>query len=360
MATLNVDAVSDLSAAKADVDALGASVRDLGTDVSSAGDTARTASLNLDGMGEGADNVASKSSQAAGAMGDLAGGLDAIGATGAATALEGVALGSQVAAGAGDALNLVAETQVGRWVANTAAMAAHKTASVASAAASATMTGATAALNAVMAVNPVVLVVVAIVALAAGLVLAYKHSETFRNIVDGAFTRAQDVVQGAADKVGDFIGFMQDLPGEAREAWEAVRTAITDKIEAAGDKVEDLIDDAKRLPREAAAEVAGYFSSFFAPIQTAIGWVEDLIDRIKDIDFPDFPDVPFLGRAALGGRPGSGEGTTTAAPSNTITIPITVDASGGTDPDATARRLIETLTRYFGRVPEFGAGGFGV
>ncbi len=44
-----------------------------------------------------------------------------------------------------------------------------------------------AALNIVMAMNPIGLVVIAIAALALGLVLAYKKSETFRNIVDGAF-----------------------------------------------------------------------------------------------------------------------------------------------------------------------------
>lgn len=347
MATLNVDAVSDLSAAKADVDSLGAAVRGLGSDVDAAGSVARTASLDLDGMGEGADNVASKSSQAAGAMGDLAGGLDAIGATGAATALEGVALGSQVAAGAGDALNLVAETQVGRWVANTTAMAAHKVASAASTAATITMTGATAALNAVLAINPVVLIVAALALLAVGLVLAYKHSETFRNIVDGAFTRARDVVEGAADKVQDFIGFMQSLPGEAREAWEAVRSAIADKITAAGDKVEGLIDDAKRLPRDAVTEISGYFSDFFEPIQTAIGWVQDLIDKIKSIDFPDFPDLPFTRSASTTGvRPEDGGGGSSPWPTS-VGVDLRVDLNNGivSDPVGLGDALADALVR---------------
>jgi phage-related protein len=43
------------------------------------------------------------------------------------------------------------------------------------------------ALNLAMEANPIGLVVVAIAALAAGLVYAYKHSETFRNIVNGVF-----------------------------------------------------------------------------------------------------------------------------------------------------------------------------
>ncbi|MFP8882558.1 phage tail tape measure protein [Streptomyces mangrovi] len=49
-------------------------------------------------------------------------------------------------------------------------------------------TVAQAAWNLVMAANPAVLIIVAVVALAAALVLAYKKSETFRNIVDKALS----------------------------------------------------------------------------------------------------------------------------------------------------------------------------
>lgn len=51
-----------------------------------------------------------------------------------------------------------------------------------------------AALNFVLAANPIGLVVIGIAALAAGLIYAYKHSETFRNTVKGAF----DVIGTAA------------------------------------------------------------------------------------------------------------------------------------------------------------------
>ncbi|MFJ9318806.1 peptidoglycan DD-metalloendopeptidase family protein [Streptomyces globisporus] len=47
--------------------------------------------------------------------------------------------------------------------------------------------GAQAILNAVMALNPFVLVAILIAALVAGIVVAYKRSETFRKIVDAAF-----------------------------------------------------------------------------------------------------------------------------------------------------------------------------
>ncbi|MFF4425038.1 phage tail tape measure protein [Streptomyces sp. NPDC001549] len=46
-------------------------------------------------------------------------------------------------------------------------------------------------LNAVMALNPITLIVIALVALAAGLVVAYQKSETFRAIVQGAWAGIQ-------------------------------------------------------------------------------------------------------------------------------------------------------------------------
>jgi len=56
------------------------------------------------------------------------------------------------------------------------------------------------ALNVVMSLNPIGLVIIAIAALVAGIVIAYNKSETFRNIVQGAF-----------HAVGEAAGFMKDL-----------------------------------------------------------------------------------------------------------------------------------------------------
>lgn len=61
--------------------------------------------------------------------------------------------------------------------------------------------GAFASLNAAMAANPIGVVVLAVAALAAGLIYAYKHSETFRDIVDGAFK----FVKESAEAVWNFI-----------------------------------------------------------------------------------------------------------------------------------------------------------
>ena len=57
------------------------------------------------------------------------------------------------------------------------------------------------AMNFVLAANPIGIVVLAIAALAAGIVIAYKRSETFRNVVNGAF----DAVKSGATTLANFV-----------------------------------------------------------------------------------------------------------------------------------------------------------
>lgn len=60
-------------------------------------------------------------------------------------------------------------------------------------------------LNAAMTANPIGLVVIALAALAAGLVIAYKKSETFRAIVDGAFKAVRKVIVGTVSTIVGFV-----------------------------------------------------------------------------------------------------------------------------------------------------------
>jgi hypothetical protein len=99
----------------------------------------------------------------------------------------------------------------------------------------------------ILALNPVVLTVMAIVGavalLTAGFILAYKKSETFRNIVDGVFAAvkryveivvdylkgplmaAWDIVSGAIDAISALIR------GDFGAAWEGLKTMIGGVIE---------------------------------------------------------------------------------------------------------------------------------
>lgn len=60
-------------------------------------------------------------------------------------------------------------------------------------------------LNAAMVANPIGLVVVAIAALVGGFILAYKKSETFRNIVDGAMKGVRAVVSSVVGWFGNYV-----------------------------------------------------------------------------------------------------------------------------------------------------------
>src|SRR5690606_36464480 len=74
-----------------------------------------------------------------------------------------------------------------RWAAAAAQLLAYRAATVAVSAATRVWAGVQWLLNAAMTANPIGLVVVAIAALVAGIVLAYRRSETFREIVNAAF-----------------------------------------------------------------------------------------------------------------------------------------------------------------------------
>jgi hypothetical protein len=62
-----------------------------------------------------------------------------------------------------------------------------------------------AAFNIVMNMNPIGLIVLAIIGLVAAFVIAYKRSEKFRSIVDGAFRAIKNVVMGVINFVKSFI-----------------------------------------------------------------------------------------------------------------------------------------------------------
>lgn len=167
--------------------------------------------------------------------------------------------------------------------------------------------GAQAALNVVMAANPIVLVVVAVVALAAAFVIAYKKSETFR-----------DVVNGVASAIGAAFG---KVVGFVKNNWEVMLIALTgplgaavvvivkhwDTIKAGAQVAWEAIKSGISTVKNKVEEVGGLIKTgletAFKPIDTAIGWVTTLIEKVESlitwigkIDFPSMPDLNPLNR----------------------------------------------------------------
>lgn len=116
-------------------------------------------------------------------------------------------------------------------------------------AATATWTAIQWLLNAAMTANPIGLIVLAIVGLVAVLVIAYKKSETFRNIVKGAFAKVLTAVKAVwnwiksnwplllailAGPIGLIVLFMvknwKKIKDTISTAWTNIKTAVSDGI----------------------------------------------------------------------------------------------------------------------------------
>ena len=100
-------------------------------------------------------------------------------------------------------------------------------------------TAAQIAMNVAMNANPIGLIVIALAALAAGVVYAYKNSETFRNIVQGAWEgikKAVSVAWGVIKPVVDAFVVAGKAIGDAalwlwnnaiKPAWDGIQSAIS-------------------------------------------------------------------------------------------------------------------------------------
>lgn len=156
---------------------------------------------------------------------------------------ETIGIATAVVAAAGTAFltykGYVAATtaiEVIHTAATTAMTAAHK-------AAEAGATGlavAQAGLNAVLKANPIGLVVAALAALAAGLVTAYKTSETFRNAVNSAFSAVKNIAQSA---IGTVVDWINDLVAKIEGAAAALAN-LKNGIGAAADAYNSAYNNA--------------------------------------------------------------------------------------------------------------------
>jgi murein DD-endopeptidase MepM/ murein hydrolase activator NlpD len=78
--------------------------------------------------------------------------------------------------------------------------------------------------NLAMSANPIAVVVLAIAALAAGIIYAYKHSETFREIVNNTWTSIKTIVKPIVDWLAKAIPDTWDAIKKATEAvWPIIR-----------------------------------------------------------------------------------------------------------------------------------------
>lgn len=283
--------------------------------------TGRDIESSFDGVGASADGLASTSSQVAGGLGDLGGALSALPGPlgGIGTGMEALSPAIMGVTGAADLANAAIEKMRLGTV-------AAKAATIAKAAADKAAAAAQWALNVAMSANPLGLVLIAIVALVAGLVIAYKKSETFRRIVDAAFAKVKDAAGAVADfftkkvppafqaimdkagaakdwitrKFNEVVTFVTGLPGRIRTAAGNLFGAIQDKANAvvgtysaAGGgvrgKLFDLVDFIGGLPGKVANKARGMFDGI---ANTATASFNKVIDAWNAIDFSISVSIP--------------------------------------------------------------------
>jgi phage-related protein len=148
-------------------------------------------------------------------------------------------------------LNSAMLASVVGWLRNTAAIVANRIALVAGAVAMGVVRAATIAwtavqwlLNVALSANPIGLVVLAIAALVAGIIYAYKNSETFRNIVQATWAAIKVAISAVVNWItGTVWPSLQEawqqlasgaktLWGWIKTAWNGIKTAISVAINA--------------------------------------------------------------------------------------------------------------------------------
>lgn len=258
-------------------------------DVDQATAKADASTSRMDSLAEASDGAASASSQAAGGLGDLGGALALLPGPlgGVGGALEATAPAIMGVTGASDLMNLaMRNTRIQAGLARVA-MIRHAVTSRAMAVATRVAAAAQRVFNLVMRANPVVLILTLV---AAAFVLAYRRSETFRNIVQGVMDRVRTAVGWVIDKV-------RNIP----EAFQAVRERVSDVVAAVRDKLQAFIDKAGDVGSSIRDTIGGAFTWIkehtIDPVMDAIDWILDKLDNIK------LPDIPIFGRttAAVGG-----------------------------------------------------------
>ena len=236
-------------------------------------------------------------------------------------------------------------------------------------------------LNVALTANPIGLIVVAIAALIAGIILAYKNSETFRNIVDTLFAAITRITQAALrpfienwKEISSAIDFVvkwlkilwpflvpgglvylalktaEDRFGAVSGAIDYTKETIQNAVKAAGNIKDALVK---------LAEVAGTtyttlrtgITTTLDPIARAFDRIVDaiksVIEWIKQIRFPSLPSwLPGIGSSPSSAR-------SLSIPSGGTTVNVTIN--GPIDSDSTAREILKVLNQYDRRYNLVGA-----
>lgn len=219
-------------------------------------------------------------------------------------------------------------------------------------------TSVTAAFNAVMALNPVVLVVLAVVALGIALVVAYKKSEKFRAIVDGAFRAVKAAAAFAFNWVKKnwplLLGIITGPIGLAvvlvTKNWGKIKQGATDAKLWIRDKFLELLERLKNIGTRIK-------NALLAPFNAIKGVIQSILDLIGQIKIPKLPDikgggVPFVpGIRMFAGRTANPSALSTTVVTNVAVVQprnytVNVNVGPGGSLIEAGRAMVQAITEY--------------
>lgn len=152
------------------------------------------------------------------------------------------------------------------------------------------------ALNLAMRMNPIGLVITAIALLVAGIIIAYKRSETFRNIVQGAFRGVQaafNALWGTAQSVFNWI----------KDHWPLLVSILGGPIGAAVVLIIRNFDKIKNLAREMFQVGKRIVQGIIDGIKSMVGAVGNAISNVAQtvrnfLPFSPAKEGPLSGRGS--------------------------------------------------------------
>ena len=146
------------------------------------------------------------------------------------------------------------------------------------------VTAALGAMGAVIAVitSPIFIIIAAVAALVAGLIYAYNHCETFRNIVNTAFTAIKTAISTAMTVAGKTVTKVittikntmtrvwNTVKRVTTTAWNAVKTGVSTAINAARSTVSSVVNRIRSVVTSAWNNVRNKTRSAFNAVKNAI------------------------------------------------------------------------------------------
>jgi hypothetical protein len=128
-----------------------------------------------------------------------------------------------------------------------------------------------------IAFGPVTLIIVGIAALAAGLIYAYKHSETFRKIVDGAFKAVGSAFSAAWGLIKAGFGWL-------KSNWPYVLGILVGPFGLAAAYIykhwDAVVGFVKGIPGKLAAGAKGMWNFLKDGLRSTLNWIVDQLNQL--------------------------------------------------------------------------------